>query len=68
MQGMTSTRFEEQEALLHLLEKTDAGTGFMHEGFHVDNSDEFTRPWFSWANMMFCELVLMRCGKQIKRG
>ncbi|WP_339187370.1 glycoside hydrolase family 125 protein [Paenibacillus sp. FSL P2-0121] len=68
MQGMTSTRFEEQEALLHLLEKTDAGTGFMHEGFHVDNPDEFTRPWFSWANMMFCELVLMRCGKQIKRG
>jgi hypothetical protein len=68
IQGMTSTSIEEQEYLLHLLEKTDAGTGFMHEGFHVDHPDEYTRPWFSWANMMFCELVLMRCGLQVKRS
>ena len=30
----------------------------MHEGFDVDNPENYTREWFSWANMMFCELVM----------
>ena len=28
------------------------------EGFDVDNPENYTREWFSWANMMFCELVM----------
>ncbi|MFF2014879.1 glycoside hydrolase family 125 protein [Paenibacillus sp. NPDC058177] len=68
IQGMTATSREEQKGLLDLLERTDAGTGFMHEGFHVDDPGQFTRPWFSWANMMFCEFLLMTCDISVKRS
>lgn len=54
--------------MLELLQQTDAGTGLMHEAFHADYPEEYTRPWFSWANMMFCELLLMRCGIEVSRG
>lgn len=30
----------------------------MHEGFDVNDPNAYTREWFSWANMMFCELVM----------
>jgi meiotically up-regulated gene 157 (Mug157) protein len=40
------------------LQKTHAGTGFMHEAFHKDNPKKFTRSWFAWANTIFGELVL----------
>ncbi|WP_438349473.1 glycoside hydrolase family 125 protein [Paenibacillus sp. FA6] len=68
IQGMTSTSEEEQGNLITLMEQTDAGTGFMHEGFHVDDPGKYTRPWFSWANMMFCEFLLMHCGISVKRS
>ena len=38
--------------------KTDAGTGFMHESFHVDDPNNFTREWFAWQNGLFGELIL----------
>ncbi|MEG0553390.1 MAG: glycoside hydrolase family 125 protein [Carnobacterium sp.] len=44
--------------ILDLLVENDGGTNLMHEGFDVDNPNNYTREWFSWANMMFCELVL----------
>ena len=37
---------------------TDAGTGFMHESFHVDDPTHFTREWFAWQNGLFGELIL----------
>jgi meiotically up-regulated gene 157 (Mug157) protein len=43
---------------MRLLLSTDAGTGFMHESFHKDNPEKFTRPWFAWQNTLFGELVL----------
>ena len=30
----------------------------MHEGVDADDPSRFTRPWFSWANAMLCELAL----------
>jgi meiotically up-regulated gene 157 (Mug157) protein len=65
VQGLTSSDPQEQERLLQLLEATDAGTGLMHEGFHVDDPHQFTRPWFAWANSMYAELVLRVCGLQV---
>ena len=41
---------------------TDGGTGCMHEGIDVNDPSKFTRPWFSWANAIFTELVLDYCG------
>ena len=57
MQGMTSDDKEEKRALLEMLAATDADTGYLHEGFHVDNPWEYTREWFTWPNSLFCEFV-----------
>ena len=53
MQGLTSTDPEECRALLEMLTSTDAGTGFMHEGFHKDDPAKFTRPWFAWDRIRY---------------
>lgn len=57
MQGLTSNDKAEQKELLETLLRCDAGTGYMHEGFHVDRPEEFTRPWFAWSNSMFALFV-----------
>ena len=48
---------EEKLAMIAMLESTDADTGFMHEGFHVDDPAAFTRSWFAWSNSLFSLLV-----------
>jgi meiotically up-regulated gene 157 (Mug157) protein len=58
MAAMTSNDPEFQLEVLDLLERTDAGTGQMHESFDVDNPNTFTRPWFSWSDMTYVDLVL----------
>lgn len=58
IEGLTTTDKEEKARLLDLMVACDGGTGLMHESFHVDDPSLFSREWFSWANMMFCELVL----------
>lgn len=57
IQGLTSTDPAEILALAETLSSIDAGTGFMHEGVDVDNPENFTRPWFAWANSIFSEFV-----------
>lgn len=57
VEGITGTP-ERRRELLDVLVRTDAGTGRMHESFHVDDPSSFSRPWFSWADAMFCELAL----------
>lgn len=68
MQGLTSESEMEWERILTLLENTDAGCKMMHEGFHKDDPALYTREWFSWANMMYCELVLQTLGKKVDNG
>lgn len=65
IQAMTSNSEEEIKKILSIFEKTDSGTNLLHEGFHKDNANEFTREWFSWANSMFCETILMYLGKKV---
>jgi hypothetical protein len=67
MEGMTTEDKAEKERILNQLVATDAGTNLMHEGFDVDNPDNYTREWFSWANMMFCELVMDYFDIRIKK-
>lgn len=57
MQALTATDPGEAEALIETCVSTDAETGFMHEGFHVDDPRQYTRPWFAWANSLFAEAV-----------
>jgi hypothetical protein len=58
MRALTSTDDGEIRQCLRWLRDTTAGTGFMHETFHCDNPEKFTRPWFAWANTLFGELIV----------
>ncbi|MFI6622146.1 glycoside hydrolase family 125 protein [Streptomyces sp. NPDC050528] len=63
--GLTGSADEAARAL-ETLAATTAGTGLMHESFHVDSPGRFTRDWFGWANAMFCELALEVCGGGVR--
>jgi hypothetical protein len=58
VEGLTSTSDHEIQQCLATLQKTHAGTGFMHEAFNKDDPMKFSRPWFAWANTIFGEFVL----------
>lgn len=60
--ALTSTDPAEKRAAIGTLLATHAGTTRIHESFHVDRPKSWTRAWFSWAEAMFCELVLDYCG------
>ena len=57
MQIMTTDDEEEQAALIKMILTTHAGTGFIHESFHPDDPEKFTREWFAWANSLFGEML-----------
>lgn len=58
VQALTDPSVNNKLDTLDLLEETDAGTGSMHEAFNVDDDKDFTRSWFSWADMTYVQLVL----------
>lgn len=58
IEGLTRPSEESLGDVLELLEQTDAETGHMHESFDINDPTNFTRPWFSWADMMYLEVVL----------
>ena len=62
VEGLTAADPRQKLELIRTMAHNDAGTRLMHEGIHVDDPARFTRPWFSWANSMYCELVMDYCG------
>ena len=64
VEALTSQSNEKKLKTLDILETTDAGTGNMHEAFNVDRPEEFSRAWFSWADMTYVQLVLDSVGYQ----
>ncbi|WP_287828041.1 glycoside hydrolase family 125 protein, partial [Bacteroides sp.] len=58
MKAFTSQDDAEIKWCIELLLNTDAGTGFMHESFNVNDPNKFTRDWFAWQNTLFGELIL----------
>lgn len=58
MKAFTSRSDAEIKSCIKMLMDTDAGTGFMHESFHKDDPNDFTRAWFAWQNTLFGELIL----------
>jgi len=58
VQALTSQNDAEIAKCLSILQKTHAGTGFMHESFDQNDPHDFTRSWFAWANTIFGELIL----------
>lgn len=57
MQGLTSNDESEIKDLINTIISTDGGTGFMHEGFNCNDSNQFTRDWFAWANSLFASYI-----------
>lgn len=66
MKGLVSDDRKEQAEIIRQMIATDGGTLCMHEGICADDAGKYTRPWFSWANSVFCELVMTYCGYEIK--
>lgn len=66
MQGITSDSEEEKQALFKMLEHSDAGTNLMHESIDANDPYHYSRPWFSWANSVFCEFVMDHMGYSVK--
>lgn len=58
MKAFTSQDDKEIADCIKMVMDTEAGTGFIHESFHKDNAEKFTRPWFAWQNTLFGELIL----------
>ena len=58
MRAFTSTDDKEIKMCIEMIMNTDAGTGFIHESFHKDNAENFTREWFAWQNSLFGELII----------
>jgi uncharacterized protein len=57
IRGLTSTDDAEIKKCIGILQRSNAGTGFMHESFHKADASKFTRKWFAWANTIFGELL-----------
>ena len=58
IQGLTTQDKQEQLALLNKLEEITAGTNHNHESVNVNDPTQFTRAWFSWADMTYFHLAL----------
>ena len=58
MRGLTSTNDAEISMCILMLQKSNAGTGFMHESFFKNDAAKFTRKWFAWANTIYGEFIL----------
>lgn len=62
MAALTDTEEAAKRAAVTTILGTLGGTDRIHESFHVDRPDRWTRSWFSWAEAIFCDLVLDCCG------
>jgi len=58
MKAFTSQDDAEIAECVKMLVSNDGGKGFMHESFNKDDSADYTRSWFAWANTLFGELIV----------
>ena len=54
-EGLTS---DDPDPIMHNLLRSDAGTGFLHEGYDPADPHRFNRDFFGWANALFSAWVL----------
>lgn len=57
IRALTSSDEQEIGKCIQVLAKSNAGTGFIHESFHQDNCNQYTRKYFPWVNSLFGELL-----------
>lgn len=61
-EGLTAGSPEERESALRRAEATVGANGLLHESVHPSDRRRFSRRWFSWADMLYVELVLRSSG------
>lgn len=66
VEGLTSTSNKVKWDKITMIAYNDANTNFVHESVDPNNPENYTREWFSWANSMYCELVLDYCGLTVR--
>lgn len=66
IEALTSDSKDEKLEKIMMMKNTDGDTYLMHESFDPNDPTIFTREWFSWANSMYCELVMDYCGVRLK--
>jgi meiotically up-regulated gene 157 (Mug157) protein len=62
MEGLTAADAAGREDALRRLEATVTGELLFHESVDPSDPRRFTRRWFSWADMLYVELVLASAG------
>lgn len=62
MEGLTAETAAEREEALRRIEATVTADGLLHESVDPNDPRRFTRSWFSWADMLYVELVLASVG------
>jgi meiotically up-regulated gene 157 (Mug157) protein len=62
MEGLTATTAAEREGALQRLEATLTPELLFHESVDPADPRRYTRHWFSWADMLYVELVLASAG------
>jgi hypothetical protein len=55
--ALTSHSGKEIATTIRVLKRCAAATGFIHESYNRNDSAQFTRGWFAWANTLFGELI-----------
>jgi meiotically up-regulated gene 157 (Mug157) protein len=56
--ALTSNSDAEIAHALKMLKAAAMEKGFIHESYNRNDSRNFTRPWFAWANTLFGELIV----------
>ncbi|MCF7932147.1 MAG: glycoside hydrolase family 125 protein [Acholeplasmataceae bacterium] len=64
MRMMTSDDQAEIFEAFHMQLLNTGGTFVMHEGFDVNNPEQYSREWFTWPCALFAEAVLEKILKQ----
>src|SRR5262249_53759207 len=62
VEGLTAGDAAEQERALQRIEATVGPGGLLHESGHPSAPPRSSRVWFSWADMLYVELVLASVG------
>ena len=57
MYALTSDFGPDISRMIQMLKASAAATGFIHESYNRNDSANFTRGWFAWANTLFGELI-----------
>lgn len=57
IQAQTSDDDKEIMDCINLVKQSSL-TGLIHESINVTNINDYTRPWFSWANSVYAQTIL----------